>query len=135
MIGTMSDRPNKRLMIVDDHPEMRRALRDLLWSAASEICECTSGEEAVRRCGEFKPDFITMDYNMGTMNGLEAAQAVRAQLPDATIVIVTASDSSALRREALRAQADACIAKDNLVLLRQFFVEGGAPGTIGINHA
>ena len=132
----MSARPNKRLMIVDDHPEMRRALRDLLWSVASEICECTSGEEAVRRCGEFKPDFVTMDYNMGTMNGLEAAQAIRAQLPDATIVIVTASDSSALRREALRAQADACIAKDNLVLLRQFFLEGGASaGTIGVNHA
>lgn len=132
----MSSRQNKRLMIVDDHPEMRRALRDLLWSVASEICECTSGEEAVQRCGEFKPDFVTMDYNMGTMNGLEAAQAIRAQLPDATIVIVTASDSSALRREALRAQADACIAKDNLVLLRQFFVDGGAPaGTAGVNHA
>jgi CheY-like chemotaxis protein len=123
----MSDRLNKRLMIVDDHPEMRRALRDLLGTMASEICECTSGEEAVQRCAEFKPDFVTMDYNMGTMNGLEAAQGIRAQLPEAIIVIVTASDSSALRREALRAQADACIAKDNLVLLRQFFVDGSAP--------
>lgn len=123
-------------MIVDDHPEMRRALRDLLWSVAADICECASGEEAVQRCAEFKPDFVTLDYNMGTMNGLEAAQAIRAQLPKAVIVIVTASDSSALRREALRAQADACIAKDNLVLLRKFFVDGGASaGTAGIDHA
>jgi len=124
----MSVRSNKRLMIVDDHPEMRRALRDLLGQMASDVCECTSGEEAIQRGVEFKPDFVTMDYNMGTMNGLEAAQVLRTQLPDAVIVIVTASDSSALRREALRAQADACIAKDNLVLLRQFFLDGTTPG-------
>ena len=45
----MSVRSNKRLMIVDDHPEMRRALRDLLGQMASDVCECTSGEEAIQR--------------------------------------------------------------------------------------
>jgi len=112
-------------MIVDDHAETRRLIRDLLGGLAVAVCECTSGEEAVRRCEEFKPDFVTMDLKLTTINGLEATREILARLP-AEVVIVTDSDTVELRRAALRAGATGCFSKNNLApLLRHFETSTG----------
>ena len=123
----------KRLMIVDDHPETRRALRELLAPMVSEICECTSGEDALEHSAWFEPDFVTMDYQMEKMTGVEAARQLRTRFPKAVIVIVTANDSAVLRREAIRAEADSFITKDNMGMLRELFSKHVKSG--GNDHA
>jgi len=113
-------------MIVEDHPETRQLLRELLGGHAAAVRECASGEEAVACAPEFRPDFITMDVNLQTMSGLDVTEELRARLPEVEIVIVTESDSGSLRRAALRAGAAAFFSKDNLMALRSHFCGGRA---------
>jgi CheY-like chemotaxis protein len=129
----MKATPDSRLMIVDDHPETRRALRELLSPYVVEICECASGEEAIEHAAWFEPDYVTLDYQMQRMTGIEAAKLLRERFPAATIAIVTATDSAVLRREAMRAQADAFITKDNLGAVRELF--GADSNSGGPTHA
>jgi len=123
--GRLVSTSKRRLMIVDDHAETRRLICDLLGSLAAAVCECTSGEEAVQRCEEFKPDFVTMDLKLRALNGLEATREILARLTT-EIVIVTDSDTVELRRAALRAGAAGCFSKNNLTpLLRHFETSSG----------
>lgn len=111
-------------MIVDDHAETRRLIRDLLGDLAEAVCECASGEEAVRQCGEFRPEIVTMDLKLRTLNGLDATREILMRVP-AEVVIVTDSDTVELRRAALRAGATGCFSKNNLApLLRHFQTHG-----------
>lgn len=112
--------PKRRLMIVDDHAETRRLIRDLLGELAGAVCECTSGEEAVLQCEEFKPDFVTMALKLPVMDGLEAAQAILARC-STEIVLVANSVSAELRRAALRIGATGCFSKNHLAALRRHF--------------
>lgn len=110
----------RRLMIVDGHAETRGLIRDLLGELADAICECANGEEAVDRCEEFKPDFVTLDAKLATMNGLETAQTILARW-STEIVLVTESVSAELRRAAMRVGATGCFSKNNLAALRRHF--------------
>jgi len=114
-------------MIVDDHAPSRVAIRDLLGELAGAVCECTSGEEAVSRCEEFKPDFVTLGLKLTAMNGLESAQVILARW-STEIVLVTESVSAELRRAAIRVGATGCFSKNNLAALRRHF-ETASHGT------
>lgn len=107
-------------MIVDDHAETRRALREMLVPLVTEVCECASGEDALEHAAWFKPDWVTMDYQMGGMSGIEAIRALRVVLPGALMVVVSANDSPALRLGAQLVRADGWFLKDKLPDLRCF---------------
>jgi len=81
----------KSVLIVDDNPNMRAALRTLLREKAhiEQCCEASNGAEAVRRAMEQKPALVLMDLSMPVMNGVEAAAAIKAALPKARIVMFT----------------------------------------------
>jgi DNA-binding NarL/FixJ family response regulator len=81
-----------KLMIVDDHPRTRAMIRELLAAPDVTICECATGEEAVRRAIEFKPDWVTMDVRMPGINGFKAASEILKVHPVARVIIVTAED-------------------------------------------
>jgi two-component system, NarL family, response regulator DesR len=81
-----------KLMIVDDHPRARAIIRELLAAPDVAICECGSGEEAVRRAIEFKPDWVTMDVRLPGINGFKAASEIQKVHPSARVIIVTADD-------------------------------------------
>jgi len=108
------------LLIVDDHAGMRALLRDLLSPIATNIRECTSGEEALASCLEHTPDCITMDFKMGGMDGLTCVQKLRAQHPTINIAVVTQFDNDTLRVRAQQAGADAFVTKDNLDSLQRY---------------
>ena len=109
-----------KLMIVDDHGETRRLIRELASPLAAEICECASGEEAVRRCEDFRPDFVTMDLHMQPMDGLEAARQIAAAYPSARVVVVTRSDFAELRTDVLRIGNQLIVMKEDLGRLRGY---------------
>ncbi|MDF3936422.1 two-component system response regulator NarL [Pseudomonas citronellolis] len=103
-----------RLLLVDDHPMMRRGVVQLL-EFEDDLCvvgEAGSGEEALRLAAELDPDMILLDLNMKGMNGLETLRALREAGVDARIVVFTVSDDRGDVISALRAGADGYLLKD-----------------------
>lgn len=102
-----------RLMVVDDHEVVRKGLA-LVLNLEEDIevcCEAGSGADAVRQAQKLNPDLVLMDLNMPGMNGLEAARAIKAQLPRCKILILTGVDVDAAIFEALQTEIDGYILK------------------------
>lgn len=83
-----------RVLIADDHPMARLAIRSLLDQDKSfeVIGEATDGQEAYRLCQELQPDLVLMDINMPKWTGLQATREVKKSFPQIKIVILSVSD-------------------------------------------
>ncbi|MDE7261542.1 MAG: response regulator [Oscillospiraceae bacterium] len=80
----------KRIMIVDDSRMVALQLQNLLEGTDYEIAAyCRNGEEAIAQYGEIQPDVVTMDIIMPGLDGLETAQAILEDHPEAKIVMVS----------------------------------------------
>ncbi|MED5621282.1 ATP-binding protein [Ideonella sp. BN130291] len=105
--------PRKRLLVVDDVPQNRALLADMLGPLGFEIEEAVDGEQGVARAAAHPPDLVLMDYVMPVMNGLEATRRMR-QLPtlrDVPVIAISASAVSDGQARALSAGASAFITK------------------------
>ena len=81
---------SKRIMVVDDSRLVRVQLEDLLKGTDYEIAAyCRSGEDAIARYGEVKPDLVTMDIIMQGMDGLDASEMILKEHPEAKIVVIS----------------------------------------------
>ena len=100
-----------RILIVDDQPRARRSARALLstWGRALDICEASSGREAVRLVEELAPDLVLMDVRMPEMDGLEATGQIKPRWPQVKVIILSMYVERA--DEALAAGADAFVSK------------------------
>ena len=108
-----------KIMIVDDHQEMRRLLRNTLSHLAADFREYGDGGEAVAAFGHERPDWTVMDMAMKGMSGLEATRRIKASFPDARILVLTQHDSPGVRRAAREAGASAFLSKDQLGEIEQ----------------
>jgi two-component system response regulator DesR len=107
-----------RLMIIDDHAPAREMIRQMLALPGITFCECASGEEALQQVREFNPYWITVDVSMPGLNGFQSTSALRAEHPQARVIIVTSFHESHYRQLSREAGAIAVISKDNLMALR-----------------
>ena len=98
---------SRRILVVDDHADNRRILRDLLQSAGFEILEAMTGEEAVTRAEATVPDLILMDIQLPIMDGYEATRRLKADpnTKDIPIIVVT---SYALSGDEAKARNSGC---------------------------
>jgi DNA-binding NarL/FixJ family response regulator len=103
-----------RILLVDDHEIVRKGIKQLLDGPTRDVCgEASSGEEAIQKVLQLKPDLVLMDYMMPGMSGAETLQKIRAIAPSTKIVILTVDD--ALVQYADKIGADACVHKGNVV--------------------
>ena len=80
----------KRIMVVDDSRMIGMQMRNLLEDTDYEVAAyCRDGEEAIDQYGQVQPDLVTMDIIMPGMDGLETAQAILEEYPEAKIVMVS----------------------------------------------
>ncbi len=107
-----------KLMIVDDNSGTRDMMRQFLDLPGIAFCECASGQEAVERAPEFRPHWVTMDVNMPGLNGFKATKALRAQLPSARVMIVSAINDPHYPQLSREAGAVGFICKENILALR-----------------
>jgi two-component system chemotaxis response regulator CheY len=78
-----------KLMIVDKQPHTREMVRNFLNLPGITVCECASGDEALARAREFKPDWITMDMSQIGNDSFQSADALREAHPSAQVIIMT----------------------------------------------
>src|SRR5450432_1101729 len=107
-----------KLLIVDDHPGVRKMIRLLAALPHGAVRECATGEAAVRLAVEFAPDVITMDLRLPGLSGLAATRAICTARPEVKVLIVSSFDQPDLRRATIAAGASGFVAKDNLDELR-----------------
>lgn len=81
-----------RVLVVDDSPFVRIALKKLLSSEEDieVVGEASNGKEAVKLVEALKPDVVTLDINMPVMNGLEALSKIRKVCPECRVLMVSA---------------------------------------------
>jgi DNA-binding NarL/FixJ family response regulator len=105
-----------RILVVDDHPVVRRGIRTLLGGRAEwEIVdEAQDGVEAVDKANLLQPDVILLDVSMPRMDGLEACRRIRKNVPQSEILMVTQHDSPQMMREAIEAGARGYVVKSNV---------------------
>ncbi|MGL4487264.1 MAG: response regulator [Yersinia sp. (in: enterobacteria)] len=103
------------IMIVDDHPLMRRGIKQLLEldSIFDVVAEANSGSEAIFEAIKHQPDIILLDLNMKGMSGLEILKALRNEGVDARVVVLTVSDTHSDVYAVIDAGADGYLLKDN----------------------
>ena len=113
-VKAMAGKPY-RILIVDDHPVVRRGLKSLLASQPGiEICsEASTGVEAMENLKSCKADLVMLDLTMPEMNGLEVARAVREASPTTDVMVLTMHFSEELAREVLRSGALAYVLKSD----------------------
>ena len=80
----------KRIMVVDDSRMVKLLVEELLADTEYEVVAyCRSGEDAVEQYRKVLPDLVTMDIIMPGIDGLETAQAILEEYPDAKIIMAS----------------------------------------------
>jgi len=115
-----------KVLMVEDNPSMRSMIRRILAGIADEISECDDGAAACSLYGELRPDWVLMDIELGQVNGITATRRIKAQYPDARVVIVTNYDDEQLREAAKVAGACGYVLKENLFSLLRILTETDA---------
>jgi DNA-binding NarL/FixJ family response regulator len=96
-----------RLLVVDDHHIVRQGLVALLATVPEMqvVAEASDGQHALALYREHQPDVTLMDLRMNTMNGVETTRAIRAEFPNARIIVLTTFDGDEDIYRALQAGA------------------------------
>ena len=106
--------PRIKVLVVDDHPLLRRGVMDVLGlqEQIMVVGEAGNGIEALEKARELSPEVIVMDLEMPTMNGLEATAAFQAEFPNIKILIFTVSEKQSDLFSTMRAGARGYILKN-----------------------
>src|SRR5919199_5735537 len=104
LIETLKTAGTARMLIVDDEPEIRNVLCDLL-GAEYECATACSAEEALMLLRRKEFDLIISDITMSGMTGLEMIPLIERILPDAVVVMISGAQTIESAIEALRAGA------------------------------
>jgi len=101
------------VMLVDDHAVVRMGFRLLLDAAPDMrvVAEADSGEEAMRRLDEARPEVVVMDISMPGIGGLEAVRRILAKEPGARILVLSAHEDAMHARRTLKAGAAGYLTK------------------------
>ena len=104
-----------RILIVDDHPVVRQGLRGLIGTEPGMelVGEAADGDEAVLKARSLRPDVTLLDMVMPRKNGVEAIQEIKAENPDARILILTSFAENDKVFPAIKAGALGYLLKDS----------------------
>ena len=108
--------PAHRALLVEDHDEMRAALRDWLCRllAPLSLREAHDMAQALELAGEAPFDFAVVNVELPGPNGIETTRELRRRYPRCPVVVMSVQDSEALRLAAIDAGADAFVSKRHL---------------------
>ena len=102
-----------RVLVADDHPFVRRGLRDFLTHlpTPAEVIEAENCQEALDKVGTEKVDVVVLDLNMPGRGGLDTLRDLKARRPDLPVLILSMHPDDQLGVRAMRAGADGYLTK------------------------
>lgn len=105
----------KNLVLVDDHPMFRKALRLMidLEEDLKVIGEANDGLEAIEQVRELKPDIVVMDINMPNLNGIDATRKILEESPKTKILVLSIHSSQQYVESMLEAGATGYLLKES----------------------
>ena len=98
---------SKRILMVEDQPDSRQIIRDMVAGTDYEITEAENGEEALAAIAKQRPDLILMDIQLPIMDGYTATRLIKTD-PDLRSIPIIAVTSYALAVEEKKARAAGC---------------------------
>ena len=98
---------SKRILVVEDQPDNRQIIRDMLIDTGYEIAEAENGEEALAAIAKQRPDLILMDIQLPVMDGYAATRRIKND-PALKSIPVIAVTSYALSGEEKKAREAGC---------------------------
>lgn len=125
-----------KILITDDHSVVRQGYASLLPAVIKgcEISEASSGEEAVEKYSEVKPDIVIMDINLPGISGIEAAVRILQQDSEAKVLFFSMYDEAPVVKQALDVGGLGYITKSGSPDVLMEAVERVAKGEIFIEY-
>jgi two-component system, NarL family, invasion response regulator UvrY len=111
----MATKSKIKILIVDDHQLVRFGVGSLLANADNIVVigEADSGEDAVTKAKELKPDIVLMDINMPGLGGMEATRKILRQSDQVKIIIVSVIETEPFPSRLLQLGARGYLSKDS----------------------
>jgi two-component system KDP operon response regulator KdpE len=98
------------ILLVEDDPALRRALRTTLRSRDFEVLEAATGESAIVLAADRRPDVVILDLGLPDLDGLDVLRQLRA-FSDVPVIVLTARDEQSEKVRSLDAGADDYVTK------------------------
>jgi two-component system invasion response regulator UvrY len=104
-----------KVLIVDDHPVVRRGLKDMLADAGDMVVggEAGSAQEAMRLVGAQRWDVVVLDISLPGGNGIELVSEIRKQRPETRVLILTVYSEEQYAVRAIKAGASGFLTKNS----------------------
>jgi DNA-binding NarL/FixJ family response regulator len=130
----MNAEPKKRVLIIEDDPEIRSSFAMIVDSSQKFTVVNSYGncEDAIKHINTDKPDIVLMDVELpGGMNGIKGTKIIKDKSPNSDIIMVTVYEDSEMVYEALKSGASGYITKSanymELLSALEEITKGGAP--------
>ncbi|OXJ07927.1 response regulator transcription factor [Burkholderia sp. AU6039] len=105
---------NRRIVIVDDHPLIRMAVRMVLEQDGHEVvAECRTGVDGVQAVRTLKPDLVVLDLVIPDLDGFSVMERLRGTELNAGILVLTSGDTRNYAMRCLQAGASGFVCKDD----------------------
>jgi DNA-binding NarL/FixJ family response regulator len=110
----MNDHVRIRVLSVDDHPLLREGIATIISNQPDMllVCQASSGTEAIRLFRDHQPDVTLMDLRLPDLSGIDAMIAIRAEFPEARIIMLTTFEGDVEIQRALEAGARGYLLKN-----------------------